>query len=398
MKTLIGIFAIIISILTFQNQVLGFNNNFSNHHAWTEDEDEDDQVAADSALSAIQVSKISTKKDNVVNNSSDSISFAAVADTHYNATLLYANREQVEAINFILSEDVNKRLLKLGYSPKIKGLIVAGDLTDNGEVEQFNSFKNDYGLKGDKLIKLPVFETSGNHDYSTGKKYNSPNEVPVIKNIIDRNRNRQDVVAVGPGGQYAWKWGDVVFINLGLKPSDDETTTTKKNGLIVRFTPPFDSLSFLKKTLNDKSIVNQKSKIVITAHYSFKGPDKRFSAVERRAFYDVIKSYNVIALLHGHTHRTSTSSWCGIPLFTLGGIRMVNSNKKADVAYAVFDISEEYLQGMTVAWPFMRLQGPEQLNLGQKCEVAKGTENDSYCWNKKIKLNSIRVESDCKDI
>src|SRR5690606_3152205 len=90
-----------------------------------------------------------------------------------------------------------------------RGLLVAGDLTQNGKDgraenngslgrNELGQFISDYGLTGtDGLLRFPVYEGYGNHDFDpsepfdanpTDWRYYYPEFItPAVQSVIDRN-------------------------------------------------------------------------------------------------------------------------------------------------------------------------------------------------------------------
>src|SRR5688572_24539476 len=96
-----------------------------------------------------------------------SFTFFVASDTHFGADgMVDVNRRLVEHLNGLPGAD---------YPPEIggrvempRGVIVTGDLTDNGHLDEFALFEQAYGLTGrDGLLRFPVFEAIGNHDVNS---------------------------------------------------------------------------------------------------------------------------------------------------------------------------------------------------------------------------------------
>jgi predicted phosphodiesterase len=343
----------------------------------------------------------------------ESFSFLAVADIHYGIdereqyqTFAQGpgldtdawNRAQVDAFNAIKTPAVRDRLVDKHYAPTPKGLLVLGDLTDDGQPGQWASFEATFGLNGDRRLEFPVYETPGNHDYpsvGTGESFDDAGDLHVFRGITARNATRRNVrmVASGQRGHYAWKWRDVVFVNLGVKVSNNEDSEVIKDDDVFRRTPPFHSLKFLREVLANQALVKGDTKIVLGLHYPLRN-ESRFAAAERAALHDAIKGRKVIAIIHGHTHTTAVSKWCGVPVFNVGSPLMSwGSDKRLGYksAFAMFDIGPKKLKAMTVSWNHDDLAASKDLKLGGNCAYVNGDR----CWSVEYKLADLRVDRSC---
>ena len=82
---------------------------------------------------------------------------------------------------------------------------------------------------------------------------------------------------------------------------------------------PIYSLEFLKADL-EKNVGKSGRPVVITMHYGLDGGGAGWwTEEEHNAFYDVIKNYNVVAMLFGHTHGGGNYKWNGIDMINIGG-------------------------------------------------------------------------------
>lgn len=109
---------------------------------------------------------------------------------------------------------------------------------------------------------------------------------------------------------YAFNIGPVRFIHLGLYPTANQQQN--KN-----LKTKLSSLAFLTNELN-KSIGQP---VVIYFHYPIHGSSADWwSKVEKNAFYNVIRNYNVIAILNGHAHGSAAFDFRGkCPSIRAGG-------------------------------------------------------------------------------
>jgi predicted phosphodiesterase len=275
------------------------------------------------------------------------VSFFLVGDTHY-----FASKDKPAALDE-MSRATTSRLIdwlnKLpgtaipetaggGKLPAPRGLIHAGDLIDSGDKgaaptarqqqeTELTAFTADFGLNGSEgRLKFPVFEVHGNHDGPRG-------EGPVVSHITARNKQRKNLADVSDNGlHYAWNWGGVHFLNLGIVVGGDKSVSR------ARRYDPKESLAFLTKYLA-KKVADSAAPVVITHHVDvarYSGacdpqqPPKgnpEWDPCDVHAYHGAISKYNVIALLYGHTHVRKIFRWDGTPKEPAqGGLAVFNTD------------------------------------------------------------------------
>jgi hypothetical protein len=173
----------------------------------------------------------------------------------------------------------------------------------------------DYGLRGNDGLDTPqlkwrVFEGYGNHDFdilqSNALLYGG--EAPARDAVSVRNRVRAGWpevrrFAAGNAGHYSWNWGATHFVHLNLVGSDAPSPNGDSNS---HFRDPQGALAFLRDDLAAE-IGATCHPVIISMHYGFDdfGRQPRWwDDAQRASFLSVIRPYNVVALLHGHTHET----------------------------------------------------------------------------------------------
>ncbi|MBJ99866.1 MAG: hypothetical protein CMB48_02630 [Euryarchaeota archaeon] len=257
-------------------------------------------------------------------NSTD-VTFIAFGDSQHWDSTNRQNDYQVEALNHfneILSwEDAGYE--ELGEISDIRGVIMAGDITQNGRdgrvfsTDEYGEFIERYGLCGNNELKYPIYEGYGNHDYFEWSNlfYRIPQDHPVIDSVAIRNEYRSNLTNVAPGmdGHYSWEWDNIHFIQLNLAPSDI-VPSYEEGG----FRNPHNALTFMKNDL-DEHVVGTNKKVVLIAHY---GPWewREWDETQITNLCEVIEEYRpyIISYIHGHSHSTKVYDWCEITIFNSG--------------------------------------------------------------------------------
>lgn len=157
------------------------------------------------------------------------------------------------------------------------GVLIAGDLTESGQPEQWSALLEYYGSSS----KLPMYEGVGNHDFW---------------DIRQRAIERRGAL------WYSWDWGDLHVVCLGEAP-DSKT------------------LAWLEK---DLAGIERDVPVVMFLHFPFEGPysDTWFT----RDKYDdklfaAIQGYSVIAFFHGHYHGSGRYQWRGYDVYNVGSAK-----------------------------------------------------------------------------
>ncbi len=199
-----------------------------------------------------------------------------------------------------------------------KGALVLGDLINDGDksggsfpeqqATEWQAFTARLGLTGaEGELKFPLYELHGNHDGPAGKGV-------ALDGIRERNKRRLGVVAVSESGlHYAWQWGGVHFLNLGLVVAPGSGATGRR-----RY-HPLGSLDFLTGYLRDK--VGRSGQPVIVAHHLDLARHLTREAWQRIPhgaewdpeeiiqYFDTLEPYNVLGVFYGHTHNRNFCRW-----------------------------------------------------------------------------------------
>lgn len=237
-----------------------------------------------------------------VSNNQRSVRFLATADPQYDNG--NAGRNQVA--NTTLSVMANM----IKSSDNIRGLMVAGDLTQNSRKDEREFFEN-----ATWRIRDYLYEGMGNHDDENPTWYQrlacpllsscvSPGD---IMNSINHQRNVLLQKEQHDGGLYSWDWQDVHVVQLGTFIANEPRPNTSSDKF--DHISPYNSLNFLKNDLRDQ-VGKSGRPVILMSHYGFDGfSNGWWTAEQRRKMWDAIDGYNVVAIFSGHSHRHPTSQW-----------------------------------------------------------------------------------------
>lgn len=289
----------------------------------------------------------------------DAVTFIAFGDPQFGGDDPGKNSLHVRALNAVEG--------KLRWDAKIfgadvpvtgiRGVIIAGDLTQNGRDgrmfsdDEYGAFLAHYGLTGDRRLRYPVYEGYGNHDYFVWNNigYRVPKAHPVADSVSIRNRSRPGVLHAAPGtaGHYSWEWGRIHFVMLNLCASDRDP-----GGEAPGARDPRGALSFLRRDL-ERHMAGTGKRVVVVTHYGFhEGWDfpNWWTEEEAAAYHDVIREYNLIGHIHGHNHGTQFYRWKGLPVFDAGSPYYTGFNRDGRGHFTLFRVSDEEVWAADVSW------------------------------------------------
>ena len=290
---------------------------------------------------------------------SSPVAFFLIGDTHYlaekekPADLDEESREVtgrlIERLNTLPGTEIpveagGGKVAAIGAGDAgMRGVIHAGDVIDSGDKQgpglkdmqqtEFAAFAADFGVTGKEgKLKLPVYEVHGNHDSPAGDGL-------AVGAIKERNKKRAGLANLSDNGlHYAWDWGHVHFVNLGIVVGGDKTVERKR-----RYNP-LDSLAFLIDDLK-KNVGDSGKPVVLTHHIDVsrysqacdaQTPPKgspEWDPCDVRAYYDALKPYRVAAILFGHTHVRKVARWDGTPKEPKdGGLTFFNTDNVSHFA------------------------------------------------------------------
>ena len=244
------------------------------------------------------------------------VTFLVAADTHFGASdgIAALNRKQIAAMNALPGARYPAAIGGTVAVPR--GVLIAGDLTEDGTESQWRQFVELYGLTGkDALLRYPVYECSGNHDrYTLAGR-------PVLKGVRERHRSLT----------YSWDFDDVHIVCLDEYPDRDNCRWLAK----------------------DLAAVGRKLPVVIYFHYAILGPysgPRWWSQREKDRFRETIEGFNVIAIFHGHYHGSQRYQWAGYDVYNVG------SPKHAAHSFAVVRVTDTRLTVASFNWDYRAWQ------------------------------------------
>ena len=287
------------------------------------------------------------------------VTFIAFGDPQFGGGAEDKNDFHVRAINAVEGA-LNWESGHFGFDEpvsKVRGVIIAGDLTQNGrdgrcfEDNEYGGFVDAYGLCGNRAVQYPVFEGYGNHDYFMWDNicYRIPQEHPVADSVSVRNAYRAGILNQAPDtdGHYSWEWDNIHFVMVNLCPSD----------LVPELEVPGDrdprsALEFLEQDLV-AHVQGTDKKVVVISHYGFYSTwdfNGWWTEEEADAFYDIVSGYDFVAHIHGHAHQTGRYTWRGLDIFNAGSPYYTSYNLDGRGHFTLFRITDDNLYAGDVGW------------------------------------------------
>ncbi len=249
------------------------------------------------------------------------VAFLVAADTHFgygrpiddNAPIDRSQAVGIEVVHDAMVQQMRALPLRTwpgrkgGKVGHLRGLIVAGDLTDDGSIDQWNRFLAWYGERNDAWnLGIPLFETVGNHDRIRGEQ--------IVAEVTRRH-----------GGEYyALDWGDLHVSVLGEAPHER-------------------ALAWLR---GDLARVGMLRPVVVVLHYALEGPYSVDAWRGAGGPYDQLRQslqgYRIIGIFHGHYHVAGTYRWNGLDVYRVG------SAKYSHHAFAAVHVTDDTM--MVALW------------------------------------------------
>ena len=262
-------------------------------------------------------------------SANDPIVFVTTSDVHFGAQskkmtveqLLIEARERPVKIARLIGTDLTPELVKTtGWSgplPLPRGLLIAGDLTDNHKElnvrqQQWSWFADAYPWSGLNAgnSKLQVFPGLGNHDGDVAGPQRRG-----FQSYLDRISER-GLIANRSTEQrhYALRWGRLHVLHLNLCAADGTDPTEPfrfgRQGA-GSWNDPEGAFTFMSRYLRDH-VGTSGEPVVLIMHYGFDSFSIDWSwwtTAQRAALYRTIEPYQVAAIIHGHNHLAAHYIW-----------------------------------------------------------------------------------------
>jgi hypothetical protein len=207
-----------------------------------------------------------------------------------------------------VADDVAVRIRQeFSENPKLRGLVMAGDLTQNALRSTEYKWYLDSWITPNRPWEVDlthyIYDGLGNHDYGTQGEL-------IRQELRSRNRNTVRAEWRSTGVPfYSWDWHDVHFVQLNLQASDGPREPN------VGWEDPGPALTFLMEDLAEH-VGDTGRPVVIIHHYGLDCFSAyTWSESQRLAYWNAIQPYNVALILTGHNHRTPDINswfwWCG---------------------------------------------------------------------------------------
>ncbi len=215
------------------------------------------------------------------------VTFAVVSDTHLGFDGNdQKNRELVASLSTL------PKLRYPGHKEPVgavRGLLIAGDLTEWGNVAEWEAFRSVYNLGGGKEPNkpgspFPVFEVVGNHDMVHGPW--------LIAEVEKRHPGK---------GAYSWDWDDLHLVGMGEAPEGA-------------------SLDGLERDLANVPLDRP---LVLLFHRPLAGAwqEDRPDAASRLRLAKLLEGREVLGIFHGHHHARAHYKWQGYDVFKPGAVK-----------------------------------------------------------------------------
>ncbi len=244
----------------------------------------------------------------------DDFTFFVAADSHYGTSdeVKGSNRQVVEDMNNVVGAELPNSDDTVAEP---EAVVHVGDMVDSRLQSEWEDYTEHFGHDGtDGLLNYPAYDGIGNHDGSRND--------PIRSAVAERVRQHSGLDRVSDSGlQYAWRWGQFHFIQLGVCAGNDMDDVQSDMGNNSRAHDPEGAYDFLKETL-EEDVGDSGRPVVLFQHYGFGGWGLDWWGEDAQdRFYDLISDYNIVLLVTGHNHVSRLGSdyeWRGIRWLSVG--------------------------------------------------------------------------------
>ena len=137
---------------------------------------------------------------------------------------------------------------------------------------------------------------------------------------------------------YSWDWNNIHFVSLGISPG---TTTHPYD--------PEQSIVFAAEDLK-KNVGDSGRPVILLHHFGFDPHSLGWwPEAWRVAYFDLIKDYNVLAIIHGHAHESFIYQWNGFDVYHPPHFRQKDAKKNIGPVLHGFFVFHIHGDEMTVA-------------------------------------------------
>lgn len=153
-----------------------------------------------------------------------------------------------------------------------------------------------------------LYDALGNHEFY-GSVFATIAADFKKRNIERKNIPSYNIKDLDTGNHhYSWDWDGVFFVNLNVWGGP-------KKSLASGVPNAFNSITFLKKTL-EKHVGGSGRPVFVMQHYPLNDEEQDWwPLTDRAALIAVLKQYNCIGILHGHTHGKKFYKHQGIDIY-----------------------------------------------------------------------------------
>ncbi|MFH1434284.1 MAG: metallophosphoesterase [Pseudomonadota bacterium] len=279
----------------------------------------------------------------------------------------------------------------------VRGVVIAGDLTHAGSesipagsmvCREYRYYRDAFGRCGSEgRLWFPVYDVYGNHDFPRSPYPGDVSHHPVIDRLDSitaahrpgASSDLYDDASAGTG-HHAWRWDDIWFVNVDVKPGYNDEFIEVSSPHTMRIVDPHGSRGFLKEFLQARTN-NSTRQIVIVAHYPLS--TDRIDAEEKESFCRLIHnaqhgtgdftgqklsmSNPVVAYIHGHNHHVPEyRSWTcpspynaiTIPMFSAGTPLYRSDTNSGMLHFTIFRLGTNRLEVVGIGAPAGNPTGP----------------------------------------
>lgn len=240
------------------------------------------------------------------------VTFFATSDVHYgqNSATKDANRAAIAGHLNSLAGKAYPASAGGGLVGTPRGVVLPGDLIENSAANLWRDYSAAFGIRKEGAVKLPVYDALGNHEFY-GSTFNAISSAFRQRNLERKNDPAYSIKDLDSSNyHYSWEWDGIFFVNLNVFGGAPK-------GFVNGTPNAFGSLDFLRRTL-EKHVGRSGRPVIAVQHFPFEDGDSWMPASDRTATIAVLKQYNCIGILHGHTHRAKFYKYDGIDIYDDG--------------------------------------------------------------------------------